>query len=193
MVILEEFAVVSSSGVAMKLITFAYDGARASHAARWLMSRHGGTLDRIKLIKLVFLADRLHLARYGRPIVGGRYCAMAHGPVASELYDAIKEGKLSGVAEPIPPKLELSAMADEDCLAESDVEVLKEINDQYGPWDTFRLRDLTHRFVAWSKNHKGDKSSYPLPYEHFFDDLPAEDREMLDLIRETQEAEEALG
>ena len=174
-------------------ISFPYDGVRASHAARWLLSRHGGKLDRIKLIKLVFLADRLHLARYGRPIVGGQYFALVHGPVPSEFYSAIKTGQLDGVAEAVYPQIKAINEADEDYLSESDVEVLRETDDQYGSWDTFRLRDLTHEFVAWSNNYKDGTSPRPIPYEHFFDDLPPEEREMLDLILDDQEAEAALG
>jgi uncharacterized phage-associated protein len=175
-------------------IRFAYDPVRASHAARWLLASHGGRLDRLKLFKLIFLADRLHLARYGRPIVGGRYYAMEHGPVASEFYSAIKDNSLDGaLPEEGSYRVEAVRKADEDCLSESDLEILKEINDRYGSWDAWRLRDLTHTYEAWKKNYKGNNSSYPLPYEDFFADLSSDDRGMLELIAETQEAERALG
>ena len=173
-------------------IRFTYDPARAKQAALWLLNQHGGILDRIKLIKLVFLADRTHLARYGRPIVGGKYCAMEHGPVASEFYNAIKDNQIDG-AQPEGVRVRSVQKVDEDYLSETDLEVLRETNNEFGAWDTFRLRDLTHRFVAWEKNYKGENSSYPLPYEDFFADLPDEQRGMLDLITETQEAEKALG
>jgi uncharacterized phage-associated protein len=175
-------------------IRFAYDPVRASHAARWLLSRHEGKLDRIKLIKLIFFADRLHLARYGRPIVGGRYCAMEHGPVASDFYNAIKDNALDGtLPEEGTPRVEGTRKADEDFLSESDIEILRVVNDTYGPLDGWRLRDLTHETKSWTKNYKGGNSSYPLPYEDFFEDLDPEDSEMLELIAESQEAEKALG
>ena len=37
----------------------------------------------MKAIKLIYLADRLHLRKYGRPIIGDMYWAMKLGPVGS--------------------------------------------------------------------------------------------------------------
>jgi len=174
-------------------LNFAYDRPRASQAALWLMRRHGGTIDRLKLIKLIFLADRLHLASYGRPIVGGRYVAMEHGPVPSDFYDDIKSGSLPGTATSGPYKVTATIELDEDELSESDLDVLKSVNRCYGNMDSFRLRDLTHEFVAWSKNYRGNNSSYQLPYEDFFEDLTQEQKDILGLIEDAQEAERALG
>lgn len=174
-------------------ISFPYDEDRAAHASRWLLKRHGGEMDRLKLVKLIFLADRMHLARYGRPIVGGRYVAMEHGPVASEFLTLIKTNQVSGVACLGSYKQVALADADEEMLSESDLEVLGEVNDAFGAYDTFRLRDYTHTFRAWIKNYKGGNSSFPLAYEDFFDDLPAEAKQMLDLIEDAQEAEKIVG
>jgi uncharacterized phage-associated protein len=175
-------------------LTFPYDPARASHASRWLLSKHGGTLDRMKLIKLIFLADRLHLARYGRPIVGGRYRAMQHGPVASEFYNQIKNNELEGTAQVgTTYRIQVVTEPDEDELSETDIEILREIDGKYGSLDSIRLRDMTHRLQAWERNYKGGGSSYPLPYEDFFRDLAPEDGAMLELIADAQEAEKALG
>ncbi|MGD0679946.1 MAG: Panacea domain-containing protein, partial [Polyangiaceae bacterium] len=79
------------------MIEFEYDEERARHATLWLLQEHG-TLDHIKLLKLVVLADVEHLKRYGRPIVGGEYFAMEHGPVASQLYDELKLRSIPGTA-----------------------------------------------------------------------------------------------
>jgi uncharacterized phage-associated protein len=176
-------------------VAFPYDQERATQAVLWLLAQHGGKLPVLKLMKLVFFADRLHLARYGRPIVGGRYVAMPYGPVASELKD--------DVDEPKPPRpaferegndVKALGAYDEDVLSDSDLEVLAETNAKYGRLDTFRLRDLTHELEAWRKNYKegAEKRSFPLPYEDFFADLDDEARQMLAIIEEDCEARTAL-
>ena len=76
-------------GNSSKKIRFKYDADKAGQAILWLLHRHGGSMDKLKLIKLFFYADRLHLLRYGRPIVGGHYFAMNFGPVSSELKDIV--------------------------------------------------------------------------------------------------------
>ena len=43
-----------------------------------------------KIFKLIYFADRQHLADWGRPITGDTYIAMEAGPVPSRLYDMLK-------------------------------------------------------------------------------------------------------
>src|SRR5437870_2033729 len=50
------------------------------------------TMDRKRLLALLYLADRKSLRRTGRPIIGGRLVAMDYGPLHSEVYDLVKGG-----------------------------------------------------------------------------------------------------
>ncbi len=43
-----------------------------------------------KIFKVIYFADRQHLADWGRPITGDTYIAMDAGPVPSRLYDMMK-------------------------------------------------------------------------------------------------------
>ena len=43
-----------------------------------------------KIFKIIYFADRQHLADWGRPITGDTYIAMEVGPVPSRLYDMLK-------------------------------------------------------------------------------------------------------
>lgn len=43
-----------------------------------------------KIFKIIYFADRQHLADWGRPITGDTYIAMDAGPVPSRLYDMLK-------------------------------------------------------------------------------------------------------
>ena len=71
-------------------ITFDYNQQKAFQVILWFLGRHGERLEKLKLVKLIFFADREHLHRYGRPIVGGRYVAMPLGPVASQCLDDMR-------------------------------------------------------------------------------------------------------
>lgn len=44
------------------------------------------TQDLFHIVKVMYFADKKHLARYGRFILGDRYIAMEDGPVPSGLY-----------------------------------------------------------------------------------------------------------
>ncbi len=49
----------------------------------------------MKLVKLVYLLDRLSMARRGIPVVGGAYFSLPNVPITSELLDLINSGCLS--------------------------------------------------------------------------------------------------
>ncbi|MDR0618696.1 MAG: SocA family protein [Bacteroidales bacterium] len=40
-----------------------------------------------KIFKILYFAEKKHLAKYGRPILKDRYIAMNYGPVPSEIFD----------------------------------------------------------------------------------------------------------
>lgn len=197
-------------------VTFPYDRPRAHQGALWFLHRHGGTLDVLKLVKLLFFADRLHLWRYGRPITGGEYKALPHGPVAAQLLDDLSEGcetvgyrppqgASGGIlmeSTPFPfvregQRIRAGEPLNDDFLAESDLEVLEEVDREYGLKDAITLRGLTHELKVYAKNWRADSGprAFPIAYEDFFDDLPQGDprRAMLDIMREDCEARESLG
>lgn len=179
-------------------VTFPYDQKKAHQAALWFLHRHGGALEVLKLVKLIFFADRLHLFRYGRPITGGIYCALPHGPVADALYNDLKAQSAGHPGAEDSPfirvgnKIQAAVSVDEEYLSESDLEALEETERLYGAFDSFHLRDLTHELKAYTKNDPGN-GSRNLPYEDFFEDLPADERWMLEIIREDNEARNSLG
>ena len=70
---------------------FVFDERRAAQAAARLLHKHGGTMPYIKLIKMLYLADRESLIETGEPITGDRFVSMRHGPVLSRVLDLIKD------------------------------------------------------------------------------------------------------
>ena len=72
---------------------FVFDERRAAQAAARLLDRNGGTMPYIKLIKLLYLADRESLIETGAPITGDRFFSMRFGPVLSRVLDLIKDDR----------------------------------------------------------------------------------------------------
>src|SRR3972149_5673575 len=82
----------------MGKVEFQFNREKATQAILWLVQRNNGALDKLQLVKMVLLADREHLARYGRPIIGGNYYTMKYGPVSSELKDYLDSPETSDSA-----------------------------------------------------------------------------------------------
>jgi len=176
-------------------ISFPYNPNKAAQAILWLLNSNHGSMDKLKLVKLIFYADRAHLSKYGRPIVGGNYVAMPHGLVSSPMLDSINsatpEASLPFVLRDNYICLKETIGYDE--LSESDREILQEVLDKYGHYNPWQLRDLTHELQAYKKNYPDPtaNTSRPLSYDDFFLDLKS--TEMLDIIRERQEVVDFLS
>lgn len=65
------------------------DKEKIQEAILYLMERQPN-LSQYEIVKSIFLADRSHMNRYGRPVTFDNYVAMEHGPVPSLAYDALK-------------------------------------------------------------------------------------------------------
>ncbi|MFB3902421.1 MAG: Panacea domain-containing protein [Acidobacteriota bacterium] len=44
-------------------------------------------LSKLPAAKLLYFADKYHLTRYGRPVIGDQYVKMEYGPVPSKALD----------------------------------------------------------------------------------------------------------
>lgn len=140
---------------------------KATQAAARLLELHGGRMNYMKLIKLLYLAERAALVRWGRPITFDQYYSLPHGPVLSLTYNRI-------VDEPDPEQrsywhqyisapqnyvVELERHAPNDQLSQAEEELLDSIYGEFGQLDQWQLRDATHELPEWVDP---DGSSVPI-------------------------------
>ena len=76
-----------------------FDYKKATQVINYLTKKEGGQINKLKLIKLVYLADRYHLRRYGRPMVNDAYFAMPLGPVGSSVKDIAEFSDFLDISE----------------------------------------------------------------------------------------------
>lgn len=153
---------------------------KAAEAAAFLLYKARGSLPLIKLIKLLYLSERLSLERYGEPLTGDRLVSMTHGPVLSRTYDHINgalqstpggwdtwvSDRSDHVVELRDSSMLRSPEQDLMALSDSDLEVLGETWNQFGHWDRWALVDYTHRNLPEWKDPEG--SSCPITYADLF-------------------------
>lgn len=56
---------------------------KVAQMAAYLLKKRGGCMSHLKLMKLLYLADREAMDRYGAPMSGDRVVSMPQGPVLS--------------------------------------------------------------------------------------------------------------
>lgn len=122
------------------------------------------TADKLKLIKLLYLADKYHIIRYARTITNDEYWAMDYGPVGSTAkdilgFDAELLSKEFKYAKKMLKKVDQHnftlgphcTIKELDKLSETDIEALDFVVDHFGGFNTNKLIKLTHRYPEWDQ------------------------------------------
>lgn len=141
-------------------IRFRFDERKATAAAALLLELAGGTMEYLRLLKLLYIADREALDALGRPITGDKFVSMKHGPVLSQTYNLIKRvvlPQLPGGGSPWVEHIEgvgryrvhLKKHPGVGALSEAETAVLAKVFQLYRDHDVWTLRDETHTLPEW--------------------------------------------
>lgn len=154
-----------------------FDERKAAQVAAYFLIRaakKGANITLLKLMKLMYLAERLSYERFCFPIIGDALVSMPHGPVLSRTLDLMNFGSLkengewdSLVAEKAGRDMSLNGhdnltIDDLRELSESDIEVLDSIWEKFGRMSAIQLREYTHNSDNCPEWQDPDGSSVPI-------------------------------
>jgi len=112
-------------------------------------------MNYLKLIKLMYIADREALKRWGYPLTGDAYFSLPHGPVVSRIKDLITDDPAFSGAKLWTSCIrrtdhDVQATADgpRDSLSPVERDLLDEIFTNYGRYTPWQLVDL-NTFPEW--------------------------------------------
>ena len=141
----------------------------------------------LKLVKLLYLADREFLNRYDALILNDNYVSMDHGPVSSRTLNYINGGyrDMSHWNEfvrdrednNISVRTESLGVEDLDELSRAELSVLNDVWFEHGNKTAWQLRNWTHQHCAEWTDPQG--SSSPISYRTLFEALGKEHAEEL--------------
>lgn len=167
-----------------------FDERKTAAAAAVLLKEAGGPLKYLRLIKLLYLADRESWREFNKPITGDSYVAMKRGPVLSRTLDLIKETPEGGPwAETIETDMDsyevrLKGEPDLGPLSDAEIEILKAAHRLHVEMDRWKLCDLTHAFPEWKDP---GESSAPIWPEDILAALGKSDEEIEEARQESVE------
>lgn len=144
---------------------------KAAQVAAYFAMAEGGSIKVLKLVKLIYLADREFLERYDATILNDRFVSMNHGPVNSTTYDYIKgcEEDRDNWEEFIDDRTEHRVglarenISEDDLgeLSDAELAVLADVWRQFGHMDGFEIRDWTHDNCPEWEDPNGSSQSIP--------------------------------
>jgi len=131
---------------------------KATQIAALFLRLGGGQMDILKIVKLMYLAERESIIRWGRPITYDNYSSLPHGPVLSTTLNLINY-----TLDIEPPaywhlfiterdghKIRLTDKpAATDQLSEAEEKLVNEIFGKFGGMDPWKLREYTHTLPEW--------------------------------------------
>jgi Uncharacterized phage-associated protein len=104
-------------------------------------------MTNMKVQKLLYYAQSLHLALYNEPLFEAEIQAWRYGPVCPPAYKFYSEFEAQQL--PIPQQESLLQ------LPSQKKELLEEIWEYFGGYHAYRLSDMTHGEFPWKKARKG--------------------------------------
>jgi len=156
---------------------------KAAQVAAYFLFQARGRLPVLKLMKLMYLAERRSYQQYGEPIIGDTLVSMEHGPVLSRTLNRIngmtpsaEDGWDMWVSDREGYDVALSDASlirspEEDLLelSDADLGLLAETWAEFGHLSKYQIRDYTHdNCPEWVDP---DGSSVPISMTRLFEVL----------------------
>lgn len=154
-----------------------------------------GVVDYYHLMKILYLAERQHLAKWGEKITTDDYYALPHGPVPTRIYDslkAVKDGKGGFLADILSvdentPNVSPLREPNMDYISKSEIEALDNAIAKNIVKSFQELEQMTHDEYYYKALENGRKMS--------IEDIARSggaSEEMIEFIREDMAINNAL-
>lgn len=147
---------------------------KAIEAIVWLANK-SPNIDIYHIAKILYFAEKTHLNKYGRPIIGATYIRMDYGQVPSEIKDLIQKNTwavepdyLKSFSKSIQinedPYIKLTSLrnADINFFSDTDIECLEESLNKYGNLTFNELKEISHTEKTWIDTEQNEKIDYLL-------------------------------
>jgi len=135
-------------------------------------------LGKVKLMKLFYYTDFMHVKRYGAPITYDTYVHLEHGPIPSAIMNLVDSAEYdidsSELADTIsidkPENIRMCRIlgqrkfsdADAKLFSKAELETLKKVCIRFGDKNTKYIEDASHNEAPYSKTDLLETIPYSL-------------------------------
>lgn len=131
-----------------------FDAAKAIQLCAFFLICAGGRLDKLKLIKLVYLSEREYLRRYQLPMLWDEFYSLQHGPVCSATLNCIDKVCLTSLSDAFfvthgrrdVHLVRGVSVADFDCMNNADIDVAGSVWSEHKAKTASQIRAYTHTY-----------------------------------------------
>lgn len=125
-----------------------FQSEKAAQVSAAFLKLAGGRMDKLKLIKFLYLFERESVRKRGRPAFYDEYYSLKDGPICSSALNGIN-GNLGKVWNNYLQKngrqdVYKTETENDDRISKSDYEIIKELWVQFGAMTASQIRNWTH-------------------------------------------------
>lgn len=125
-----------------------FEAKKAAQMARWFVGKAGGKMEKLKLAKLFYLAEREYIIRHDEPMLYDELYSLEHGPICSSVLDGINGRPGLGRDWQTFARLGKdlayvgsSARDELDHLSDADMRVIEHVWDKFGWMTASQLKE----------------------------------------------------
>ncbi len=171
-------------------ITYRVNYEKAIETLIWLATKKPG-IDIYHIAKVLYYAEKTHLNKYARPIIGDTYIRMSYGQVPSAVRDLITKNSWldpnyldyfsSSLIVNKEPYENLTALRAPklEHFSDTDIECLENALNKYGDISFNDLKNISHQEKTWLET--GEKR--PIDYLLMVDEDNVNKDEIIEEIR----------
>jgi len=157
---------------------FMFNQKKAIQAVAFLLKQNHETNcsdNYMRLLKLLYFADRQSIKETGSPITGDRFVAMEYGPTLSNLLDFVKQQRPDNIEwdkyiQKNGFNIRLIKNPGNDELCRYEIELLNKIWQQYREKGDWEIVEESHKLPEWQQNNPGKASKF-IPLKDVLDAL----------------------
>ena len=161
----------------MSEIRFTWQPAKAIAAAAYIIGQLV-QVDKIKLVKMLYIADRDHFLQHGYPITGDAQYALPKGPAPTTTLDML-DGDLRESENCFrcihldDVVFSLRQDANPIALEKTELDVLNHVIREHGHKNKWALKDETHDYPEYAAVYR-EGTSTRIPYEVILECYPGD-------------------
>jgi hypothetical protein len=182
------------------MLNFKFNLKKSTQAAAVLLKH--GDLENYLFIKMLYLADREALERWGEPITGDRTVSMPYGPVLSTIYDLTKGQRVTvrsfweqfiSDADKETNIVSLQGDPGQDELSRAEINILESVHSRFKNHTWRQIHDYCSKLGEYENVGRSSKT---LPAERILKSIGKTQEEIDEIdrkFRELQIADLLLG
>ena len=129
-----------------------FDARKAAQIAAFFATNEGDHgIEKLKLIKLIYLAERQFLTDHGFPMLFDEFYSLPHGPICSSALNGIDQRIQADIWAPLIARhghviypCKRTAREDMDEVSDAEMTALNQVWSCFGSYTSSRIRNWTH-------------------------------------------------